>query len=99
MSDIDRGSFFASFQNTVHWAVTSSDAANIIIERANASKNHAGLTNFDGLLDGRLPHASDMTVAKNYYGEDEIKRLTMITNLALDFLASQADQGRLVTVA
>ena len=40
-----------------------------------------------------------MTVAKNYYGEDEIKRLTMITNLALDFLASQAEQGRLVTVA
>lgn len=99
MSDVDRGNFFASFQNTVHWAVTSSDAANIIIERANASQDHAGLTNFDGLLDGRLPHADDMTVAKNYYGEDEIKRLTMITNLALDFLASQAEQGRLVTVA
>jgi hypothetical protein len=40
-----------------------------------------------------------MTVAKNYDGGDEIKRLTMITNLALDFLASQAEQGRLVTVA
>jgi hypothetical protein len=99
MNDQDRSNFFAGFQNTVHWAVTSSDAADIIIERANASKDHAGLTNFDGLLDGRLPHADDMTVAKNYYGEDEIKRLTLITNLALDFLASQAEQGHLVTVA
>lgn len=99
MSDHERSNFFAVFQNTVHWAVTSSDAANIIIERANASKDYAGLTNFDGLSGGRLPHANDMTVAKNYYGEDEIKRLTMITNLALDFLRSQAEQGRLATVA
>jgi hypothetical protein len=99
MSDEDRGNFFAAFQNTVHWAVTSSDAANIIIERANASKVHAGLTTFDGLSEGALPHAQEMTVAKNYYGPDEIKRLTTITNLALDFLSSQAEQGRLATVA
>ena len=98
MNDEERGNFFATFQNTVHWAVTTSDAANIIMERASASKDHAGLTNFDGLRDGHLPLADDMTVAKNYYGEDEIKRLTMITNLALDFLASQAEQGRLVSV-
>lgn len=98
MSDEDRGNFFATFQNTVHWAVTSSDAANIIMDRASAARDHAGLTNFHGIQDGKLPHSDDMTVAKNYYGQDEIKRLTMITNLALDFLASQAEQGRLVTV-
>jgi hypothetical protein len=99
MTDDDRENFFATFQNTVHWAVTSSDAANIIIERADASLLHAGLTNFHGLQEGKLPRSEDMTVAKNYYGADEIKRLTMITNLALDFLASQAEQGRLVSVS
>lgn len=98
MSDDDRGNYFAMFQNTVHWAVTTSDAANIIGERASAANDHAGLTNFNGLKEGKLPHSDDMTVAKNYYGQDEIKRLIMITNLALDFLASQAEQGRLVTV-
>jgi hypothetical protein len=98
MGDQERSNFFATFQNTVHWAVTSTDAADIIIAHSNASLPNAGLTNFDGLRDGRLPRSDDMTVAKNYYGDDEIKRLRMITNLALDFLASQAEQGRLATV-
>ena len=40
-----------------------------------------------------------MKIAKNYYGRDEIDRLRTITNLALDFLASQAQQGKLATVA
>ncbi len=98
MSEEERSNFFAAFQNTVHWAVTSTDAADIIMDRSDATKDYAGLTSFDGLSEGRLPRSEDMTVAKNYYGEDEIKRLRMITNLALDFLASQAEQGRLVSV-
>lgn len=99
MTDDDKSDYFATFQNTVHWAVTSSTAAHIISDRSDASKPHAGLTTFDGLEKGCEPRAEDMTVAKNYYFRDEIGRLRMITNLALDFLASQAEQGRLVTVA
>ncbi len=99
MTDEDKSDYFATFQNTVHWAVTSSTAAHIINDRSDASKRYAGLTTFDGIEEGREPKADDMTVAKNYYFRDEIGRLRMITNLALDFLASQAEQGRLVTVA
>ena len=91
MTDLERRNFFATFQNTMHWAVTSSDAADIIMERSDATKPHAGLISFPGLDDGKLPRSQDMEIAKQYYGKDEIMRLNMITNLALDFLKSQAE--------
>jgi len=99
MTDKDKADYFATFQNTVHWAVTSHTAAEIIYERSDAARPYAGLTTFDGIEEGRDPRPDHMKVAKNYYGHDEISRLRMITNLALDFLASQAEQGRLVMVA
>jgi hypothetical protein len=98
MTDKDKADYFATFQNTVHWAVTSHTAAEIVFERSDASKPYAGLTTFDGAEEGREPSAAHMKIAKNYYGHDEISRLRMMTNLALDFLASQAEQGRLVRV-
>ena len=98
MTDRDKENYFATFQNTVHWAVTSHTAAEIVYERSDASMPFAGLTTFDGIEDGRQPRTEHMKIAKNYYGHDEISRLRMMTNLALDFLASQAEQGRLVTV-
>ncbi len=99
MTEKDKSNYFATFQNIVHWSVTSHTAAEIINERADASKPFAGLTTFDGIEEGRDPKADHMKIAKNYYGHDEISRLRMMTNLALDFLASQAEQGRLATVA
>ena len=99
MKETDRSNFFAAFQNTIHWAVSTSTAAEIIWERSDASKPYAGLTTFDGVDEGRQPKSDDMTVAKNYYGRDELDRLRTITNLASDFLKSQALQGRLVAVA
>ena len=47
MSVDDKTNFFATFQNTVHWAVTTSTAAEIIWERADAAKPYAGLATFD----------------------------------------------------
>ncbi len=99
MTDGDKRGYFATFQNVVHWAVTSHTAAEIIWSRSDATRPYAGLMTFDGISDGKQPKSEDMTVAKNYYGQDEIGRLRMITNLALDFLKSQAEQGRLTTVA
>lgn len=99
MTDKDKKDYFATFQNTIHWAITSSTAAQIIWDRVDASKDHCGLSSYDGIAEGRPPKVADVKVAKNYYGRDDLKRLNMITNLALDFLASQAEQGRLATVA
>ncbi len=99
MTDKHKADYFATFQNTVHWAITSHTAAEIIHERSDATKLYAGLTTFDGIEEGRQPRGEHMKIAKNYYGHDEISRLRMMTNLALDFLASQAEQGRLVSVA
>lgn len=99
MTETDKGNYFATFQNTVHWAVTSCTAAEIIDQRSDANKPYAGLTTFDGIEEGRQPKSDHMKIAKNYYGHDEIVRLRIITNLALDFLGSQAEQGRLATVA
>ena len=95
MTKHEKSNYFATFQNAMHWAVASATAAEIIDERVDASKPYAGLTSFDG----DQPTAKDGKIAKNYFGEDDIKRLTTITNLSLRFLKSQADQGRLVTVS
>ena len=95
MSPKDKSHYFATFQNAMHWAVASATAAEIIDERVDASKEYAGLTRFKG----DQPTVADAQVEQNYFGEDEIKRLNMITGLALRFLKSQAEQGRLVTVA
>ena len=54
---------------------------------------------FDGIDEGRQPKPAHMKIAKNYYGHDELLRLRTIADLALDFLALQAEQGRLATVA
>ncbi len=99
VADKDKSDYFATFQNTVHWAVTSHTAAEIIFDRSDAAKPYAGLMTFDGIEEGREPKSEHMKIAKNYYGHDELSRLRTITNLALDFLASQAEQGRLATVA
>ncbi len=98
MTEEEMADFYATFQNTVHWAVTSSTAAEIKWERSDAAAVNAGLTIFDGIEEGRMPKSKDMKIAKNYYARNELERLSMITNLALDFLASQAEQGRLATV-
>lgn len=79
----------------MHWAVASGTAGEIIAERVDASKPYAGLTAFEG----EQPRVKDSKIAKNYLGEDEIKRLNMITNLSLNFLKSQAEQGHLVRVS
>jgi hypothetical protein len=94
MTKQDKENYFATFQNAMHWAVAGSTAAEIRHDRVDAAKPYAGLTHFKG----EQPTVRDGDTAKNILGEDEIKRLNMITNLALNFLKSQAEQGRLVSV-
>lgn len=75
--------FFKTVQNKLHWAITGQTAAEIIARRANASQPNMGLTTWKN-----APHAkimkSDVTVAKNYLAEREIKDLERIVSMYLD---------------
>ncbi len=94
MTKGEKSDYFATFQNAMHWAVANATAAEIRYERVDANKDYAGLTSFKG----EQPVVKDGSSAKAFLGHDEIKRLNTITNLALGFLKSQAEQGRLVAV-
>jgi hypothetical protein len=78
--------FFASVQNKMHWGAHGHTAAEIIHGRADATKPHMGLTTWIG----SRPRKSDVAVAKNYLGLEEIENLNLIVSLYLDFGELQA---------
>ena len=82
--------FFQIVQNKLHWAITGSTAAEIIAERADAGKPNMGLTTWKGAKVRR----ADVTVAKNYLGEDEIRQLNRIVTMYLDYAEEQAERRR-----
>lgn len=86
--------FFATMQNTLYWAVTQQTAAEVVFERVDARKDNFGLTSFQG----GMPTIAEAQVAKNFYGEGEIRALNLMTSMVLDFFESQAEQQRLTTL-
>ena len=68
MTDADRSAYFAAFQNAMHWAVAQMTAGEIVMDRLDASKPHAGLTSYPGMSEGKLPRIQDAGTAKNLYG-------------------------------
>lgn len=83
--------FYATVQNKLHWAITGHTAAEIIKERANASKPNMGLTTWKSSPDGKILK-SDVSVAKNYLSEKELKELNRIVNMYLDYAELQASR-------
>ena len=83
--------FFKMVQNKMHWAVHRHTAAELIVERANAEKEHMGLTTWESAPDGKIVKA-DVTVAKNYLSEKEISYLQRIVSLYLDYAELQAER-------
>lgn len=81
--------FFKTVQNKLHWAVTAKTAAEIVAERSDASKPSMGLTNWKNAPAGKILK-SDVTVAKNYLIETEIKELERIVTMYLDYAENQA---------
>jgi hypothetical protein len=81
--------FFKTVQNKLHWAITGKTAAEIIAERADSSKPNMGLTTWKNAPVGRITRA-DVSVAKNYLAEDEIKALERIVSMYLDYAENQA---------
>jgi hypothetical protein len=86
--------FFATVQNKIHWAAHGHTAAEIISQRADASKPNMGLTSWAG----NRPRKADIGIAKNYLGHEEIEALNLIVSLYLDFGELQAKSRKLMTM-
>ena len=80
--------FFKIVQNKLHWAITGCTAAEVIAERADAGKPNMGLTNWKGVKVRKC----DVTVAKNYLNETEIRNLNRIITMYLDYAEMQAER-------
>ena len=76
--------FYATVQNKMHYAVHGHTAAELILERANHTKEHMGLTTWADAPEGKIKK-SDVNIAKNYLSQDEIKQLNRMVTAYLDF--------------
>jgi hypothetical protein len=83
--------FFKTVQNKLHWAVTDKTAAEIIADRADAKKPSMGLTTWKNAPHGKILK-SDVSIAKNYLIENEIKELERIVAMYLDYAENQASR-------
>ena len=81
--------FFQTVQNKMHFAVHRHTAAELIYERADATKEHMGLTTWENAPDGKILKA-DVTVAKNYLSQEEMDYLERIVTMYLDYAEFQA---------
>ena len=82
--------FFKTVQNKMHWATHGLTAAEVIINRADGTKENMGMTNFIG----SRPTLEEAKVAKNYLDEKELDVLNRIVSMYLDFAELQALNGK-----
>lgn len=83
--------FFAKVQNKMHYAVNGHTAAELIYERADADKPHMGLTTWAAAPEGKIVK-SDVSVAKNYLSEQEMRSLERIVSAYLDLAEDRAER-------
>ena len=76
--------FYATARNKMHYAVHGHAAAELLVERADHTKEHMGLTTWADAPEGKIKK-SDVTVAKNYLSQDEMKQLNRMVTAYLDF--------------
>ena len=81
--------FFSKVQNKLHFAVHGSTAAEVIYNRADAGREHMGLTTWREAPDGKIQRG-DVTVAKNYLNENELRSLELIVSAYLDLAERRA---------
>lgn len=83
--------FFQMMQNKMHYAVHQHTAAELIMERANADKEHMGLTTWENAPDGKIVK-TDVAVAKNYLKEVELADMGQLVNGVLDLAERMANR-------
>lgn len=83
--------FFKKVQNKMHYAVHGHTAAELIVERADADKEHMGLTTWTKAPNGKIIR-SDVSVAKNYLKQNELQALGRLVNAYLDIAKDMAER-------
>ena len=101
-TDYDRESpttheFYATVQNKFHFAITGQTAAEIVYTKADHTKEHMGLTTWKNAPDGRILK-SDVTTAKNYLAETEIKRLERAVTGYFDYIEDLIERENTFTM-
>ena len=81
--------FFKKVQNKMHYAVHGHTAAELIVERANAEKEHMGLTTWENAPHGKIVKP-DVSIAKNYLKENELEDMGRLVNAVLDMAERMA---------
>ena len=81
--------FFKKIQNKIHYAVHGHTAAELIVERVSAEKEHMGLTTWENAPDGKIVKP-DVSVAKNYLNELELEDMGRLVNAVLDMAERMA---------
>ncbi len=102
-TDYDRNApttkeFYAMIQNRFHYAITGHTAAEIIYTKADHTKEHMGLTTWKGAPEGRILK-SDVSVAKNYLSEEEIRRLERAITGFFDYIEDLVERETTFTMA
>ena len=95
-SEITRD-FYAMVQNKFHFAIAGQTAAEIIISNADSTKEHMGLTTWKNAPDGRILK-SDVTIAKNYLQEKEIRRLERAISGYFDYIEDLIERENTFTM-
>lgn len=96
-SDITKD-FYAMVQNKFHYAITNHTAAEIVYYNADSTKEHMGLTTWKNSPDGRILK-SDVSVAKNYLTEKQIKRLERIVSGYFDYIEDLIERENAFTMS
>ena len=81
--------FFATVQNKLHYAIHGHTAAELIMDRADHTKEHMGLTTWKNAPSGKIVR-SDVSVAKNYLTKSELEDLNQFVSMYLDYAERQA---------
>lgn len=89
--------FFKIVQNKLHYAISGHTAAELIYNRVDSNKEHMGLTNWKNSPDG-LIYKYDVTIAKNYLNEEELKKLNDLTNFFIVFAEDEAKERHIMTM-
>lgn len=95
-TDYDKNSpttrdFYAMIQNRFHYAITGQTAAEIVYSKADHTKDHMGLTTWKNAPDGRVLK-SDVSIAKNYLQEKEIRQLERAVSSYFDYIENQIER-------
>jgi len=90
--------FYSMIQNRFHYAIKGQTAAEIIYQKADHTKEHMGLTTWKNAPDGRILK-SDVTIAKNYLEENEIKRLERAVTGYFDYIEDLIERENTFTMS